>query len=167
MNALVQLIAEPQIDHPLRADLAEEYQRDKNKFNKNAGIFKFRKTLHKMSIILPNFQRNTRRSMPRSVARHIWMRQTTRGHWLEEGKKEGSSIQQSIAAYQTWSSFACSHHLKIPWYICLILLLHSQCHVTYSYLHNTLFCSPKCDPLFLMTSCTPKHYIALALFVHP
>lgn len=38
MNALVLLIAEPEIDHPLRGDLAEEYQKDKKKFFKSAGI---------------------------------------------------------------------------------------------------------------------------------
>jgi ubiquitin-protein ligase len=37
MNALVLLIGEPQIDHPLRADLAEEYQKDKPAFFKKAG----------------------------------------------------------------------------------------------------------------------------------
>ena len=36
MNALVSLIAEPEIDHPLRGDLAEEYQKDRKKFLKNA-----------------------------------------------------------------------------------------------------------------------------------
>jgi ubiquitin-protein ligase len=37
MNALVSLIAEPEIDHPLRGDLAKEYQKDRKKFLKNAG----------------------------------------------------------------------------------------------------------------------------------
>jgi ubiquitin-conjugating enzyme E2 L3 len=36
MNALMSLITEPELDHPLRGDLAEEYQRDKKKFLKNA-----------------------------------------------------------------------------------------------------------------------------------
>ncbi|KAL7072101.1 hypothetical protein ACQ4LE_008777 [Meloidogyne hapla] len=36
INALVSLIAEPEINHPLRADLAEEFQKDKKKFLKNA-----------------------------------------------------------------------------------------------------------------------------------
>ncbi|KAL3078219.1 hypothetical protein niasHS_012106 [Heterodera schachtii] len=36
MNALLSLIAEPEIAHPLRSDLAEEFQRDKKKFFKNA-----------------------------------------------------------------------------------------------------------------------------------
>jgi ubiquitin-conjugating enzyme E2 L3 len=39
MTALVQLIAQPEIEHPLRADLAEEYQKDHNKFVKNAEEF--------------------------------------------------------------------------------------------------------------------------------
>ena len=41
MNALVSLIAEPEIDHPLRGDLAEEYQKDRKKFMKNAGKISF------------------------------------------------------------------------------------------------------------------------------
>lgn len=39
MNELVSLITEPQLDHPLRGDLAEEYQKDKKKFMKNAEEF--------------------------------------------------------------------------------------------------------------------------------
>jgi len=39
MTALVQLIAEPEIDHPLRGDLAEEYQKERKKFMKNAEEF--------------------------------------------------------------------------------------------------------------------------------
>ncbi|VDK78419.1 unnamed protein product, partial [Anisakis simplex] len=36
MNALLGLIVEPEPDHPLRADLAEEFTKDRKKFNKNA-----------------------------------------------------------------------------------------------------------------------------------
>ncbi|VDM47672.1 unnamed protein product [Toxocara canis] len=36
MNALLGLITEPEPDHPLRADLAEEFTKDRKKFNKNA-----------------------------------------------------------------------------------------------------------------------------------
>ncbi|VDN22409.1 unnamed protein product [Gongylonema pulchrum] len=39
MNALVGLITEPEPDHPLRADLAEEFAKDRKKFNKNAEDF--------------------------------------------------------------------------------------------------------------------------------
>ena len=37
IQALVNLINEPEPDHPLRGDLAEEYSKDKKKFMKNAG----------------------------------------------------------------------------------------------------------------------------------
>lgn len=36
MMALLGLINEPEPDHPLRADLAEEFQKDKKKFYKTA-----------------------------------------------------------------------------------------------------------------------------------
>ena len=36
IQALVSLINEPEPDHPLRGDLAEEYTKDKKKFMKNA-----------------------------------------------------------------------------------------------------------------------------------
>lgn len=39
IQALVNLINEPEPDHPLRGDLAEEYTRDKKKFFKNAEEF--------------------------------------------------------------------------------------------------------------------------------
>ena len=38
IQALVNLINEPEPDHPLRGDLAEEYSKDKKKFMKNAGM---------------------------------------------------------------------------------------------------------------------------------
>ncbi len=39
IQALVALINEPEPDHPLRGDLAEEYLKDKKKFMKNAEDF--------------------------------------------------------------------------------------------------------------------------------
>ena len=39
INALVSLINEPEPDHPLRGDLAEEYTKDRKKFMKNAEDF--------------------------------------------------------------------------------------------------------------------------------
>ncbi len=39
IQALVSLINEPEPDHPLRADLAEEYVKDRKKFLKNAEEF--------------------------------------------------------------------------------------------------------------------------------
>jgi len=39
IQALVALINDPEPEHPLRADLAEEYTRDKKKFMKNAEDF--------------------------------------------------------------------------------------------------------------------------------
>lgn len=36
INALLVLIAEPELDHPLRAEIAEEYNKDKKKFLKTA-----------------------------------------------------------------------------------------------------------------------------------
>jgi|UniRef100_A0A914PDX4 ubiquitin-conjugating enzyme E2 L3 len=36
LHCLLSLIMEPDLEHPLRADLAEEYQTDKKKFFKNA-----------------------------------------------------------------------------------------------------------------------------------
>lgn len=36
IQALVALVNEPEPEHPLRADLAEEYLKDKKKFTKNA-----------------------------------------------------------------------------------------------------------------------------------
>ena len=36
IQALVSLINEPEPDHPLRGDLAEEYTKDRKKFYKNA-----------------------------------------------------------------------------------------------------------------------------------
>ena len=39
IQALVSLINEPEPDHPLRGDLAEEYMKDKKKFIKNAEEF--------------------------------------------------------------------------------------------------------------------------------
>jgi len=39
IQALVNLVNEPEPDHPLRGDLAEEYTRDRKKFFKNAEEF--------------------------------------------------------------------------------------------------------------------------------
>jgi len=39
VSALVALINEPEPEHPLRADLAEEFSKDRKKFNKNAEEF--------------------------------------------------------------------------------------------------------------------------------
>ena len=39
IQALVALINDPEPEHPLRADLAEEYTKDKKKFMKNAEEF--------------------------------------------------------------------------------------------------------------------------------
>lgn len=39
MQCLINLINEPEPDHPLRPDLAEEFQKDKKKFLKNAEEF--------------------------------------------------------------------------------------------------------------------------------
>jgi len=39
VQSLINLINEPEPDHPLRADLAEEFQKDKKKFLKNAEEF--------------------------------------------------------------------------------------------------------------------------------
>jgi ubiquitin-conjugating enzyme E2 L3 len=39
IQALVALVNEPEPEHPLRADLAEEYLKDKKKFTKNAEEF--------------------------------------------------------------------------------------------------------------------------------
>jgi len=39
IQALVSLVNEPEPDHPLRGDLAEEYLKDKKKFMKNAEEF--------------------------------------------------------------------------------------------------------------------------------
>jgi ubiquitin-conjugating enzyme E2 L3 len=39
VSALLQLINEPEPDHPLRAELAEEYQKERKKFMKNAEDF--------------------------------------------------------------------------------------------------------------------------------
>lgn len=39
MMALLSLIHEPEPDHPLRADLAEEFSKDRRKFNKAAEEF--------------------------------------------------------------------------------------------------------------------------------
>ena len=39
IQALVSLINEPEPDHPLRGDLAEEYVKDRKRFNKNAEDF--------------------------------------------------------------------------------------------------------------------------------
>ena len=39
IQALVTLINEPEPDHPLRGDLAEEYVKDRKKFMKNAEDF--------------------------------------------------------------------------------------------------------------------------------
>jgi len=39
IESLSQLVNEPEPDHPLRADLAEEYTKDKKKFFKNAEEF--------------------------------------------------------------------------------------------------------------------------------
>ena len=36
ITSLVKLIEEPEPEHPLRADLAEEYTKDRKKFMKNA-----------------------------------------------------------------------------------------------------------------------------------
>lgn len=36
IQALVALVNDPEPDHPLRADLAEEYTKDRKKFLKNA-----------------------------------------------------------------------------------------------------------------------------------
>jgi ubiquitin-conjugating enzyme E2 L3 len=39
IQALVALVSDPEPEHPLRADLAEEYTKDKKKFMKNAEEF--------------------------------------------------------------------------------------------------------------------------------
>ena len=39
IQALVSLINEPEPDHPLRADLAEEFVKDRKRFIKNAEEF--------------------------------------------------------------------------------------------------------------------------------
>ena len=39
IQALVALVNEPEPEHPLRTDLAEEYTRDRKKFFKNAEDF--------------------------------------------------------------------------------------------------------------------------------
>ena len=39
IQSLVALVNDPEPEHPLRADLAEEYTKDKKKFNKNAEDF--------------------------------------------------------------------------------------------------------------------------------
>ena len=39
INTLVALIHDPEPEHPLRADLAEEFGKDKRKFMKNAEEF--------------------------------------------------------------------------------------------------------------------------------
>lgn len=39
IQALVALVNDPEPDHPLRADLADEYTRDRKKFMKNAEEF--------------------------------------------------------------------------------------------------------------------------------
>ena len=39
IEALVQLVNEPEPEHPLRQDIAEEYSKDKKKFMKNAEEF--------------------------------------------------------------------------------------------------------------------------------
>jgi len=39
IQSLVALIQEPEPEHPLRADLAEEFSKDRKKFNKNAEDF--------------------------------------------------------------------------------------------------------------------------------
>ena len=39
IESLSQLVNEPEPDHPLRAELAEEYTKDKKKFFKNAEDF--------------------------------------------------------------------------------------------------------------------------------
>ncbi|XP_069788752.1 ubiquitin-conjugating enzyme E2 L3-like isoform X1 [Narcine bancroftii] len=39
IQSLFQLVNDPQLDHPLRADLAEEYAKDRKKFCKNADEF--------------------------------------------------------------------------------------------------------------------------------
>ena len=39
IQALVALVCDPEPEHPLRADLAEEYTKDKKKFMKNAEEF--------------------------------------------------------------------------------------------------------------------------------
>lgn len=39
VNSLVALINDPEPEHPLRADLAEEFTKDKKKFFKNAEEF--------------------------------------------------------------------------------------------------------------------------------
>lgn len=39
VNSLVALINDPEPEHPLRADLAEEYTKDRKKFLKNAEEF--------------------------------------------------------------------------------------------------------------------------------
>lgn len=39
IQALVALVSDPEPEHPLRADLAEEYTKDRKKFMKNAEDF--------------------------------------------------------------------------------------------------------------------------------
>lgn len=39
IEALINLVNEPEPEHPLRADLAEDYSKDRKKFMKNAEEF--------------------------------------------------------------------------------------------------------------------------------
>merc|ERR1719382_875708 len=39
LQSLVSLVNDPEPEHPLRADLAEEFSKDRKKFNKNAEEF--------------------------------------------------------------------------------------------------------------------------------
>lgn len=39
IQGLKDLISSPEIEHPVRAELAEEYQRDRAQFNKKAAEF--------------------------------------------------------------------------------------------------------------------------------
>lgn len=39
IEALINLVNEPEPEHPLRADLAEDYTKDRKKFMKNAEEF--------------------------------------------------------------------------------------------------------------------------------
>lgn len=39
IQALVALVHDPEPEHPLRADLAEEYMRNRSKYDKNAEEF--------------------------------------------------------------------------------------------------------------------------------
>ena len=45
IHALVALVNDPEPEHPLRADLAEEFTKDRKKFNKHAEEFTMKHAL--------------------------------------------------------------------------------------------------------------------------